>query len=209
MSEKKLTLFALLLLISEARAQEGSLWITGVKLGVAQDKVVYGPNSVGYWSMAPAITLGCRIGTRKSAALCTDLQYSKRYVEGPGYNFISSNNLSYLSIPLYIRTGPIAKRVHLLIGGGFSTCLDKPVTYSPGNSDWNFNPDEVAGLLGAEARLFKTKSMELALGASGRWGFTPMFNSENPRYRRAIYNRQVTISTNLYLNFIRTRKAAE
>lgn len=201
MNISRFLILAVFLFSSKIFAQTSSSGQLGLQLGAARNS--YAPKS-GHWSIAPALTAKYYFHPFKTA-LCADIQLSHRYVGGPGYTFPESHNLSYITLPVYIKLLPTNARVHPLVGGFYATCLDNPKPYSQTGNHWEFRGHDSGACLGLEVNLLHTRPALLTAVAMGFWSFSPMFVEVSTRGHDRKFNSQLSFSLVAYPRFRLTR----
>ena len=152
-------------------------WRWEVKAGIGAAGTNY---ETGFYP-APFIGLGSGYYFSKSRlGLHAGIGYEQHH-SSEEFGLSRTKQLPYLVFPVFLRTGPSTSRLHFLLGAFYAR---SPVTpaITPTTYAWHFNPQEWGGLTGLEVRLHRTPRLELTLAASARFGFSPMFQADNPRY---------------------------
>ncbi len=194
----QIIVFLSLLAISKVAAQGNpSEWALGLKGGGTKSWLR--PLDSGDSRISPtfALSLGRQIRSWR-VGIYADAFYEGRRMVLPGtYN---SRNYSYLSVPLYVRTGKPGDRLHVQLGGFYSKLLTRTPDLGPTSYDWQLRREEWGAAVGFEVRLGNNQKIETTINPFLRYGLTSTVEALNPRYRDSRGSTVIGITLAGYLN---------
>jgi len=160
-------------LLAQSTPPAASPWFVGLKLGTGAGNIsIQTADFVPPWTkFTGGVSLGRRLQMPGgSPALQLDALLERRG-NRPWQSRDASN--AQLFLPLYLRTGQPATRVHAVVGAGPSFALTS--LNAPGdNADGvRVLPVEATALLGLEVRLLPLRRTEATLALTYRQGLTP------------------------------------
>ncbi|MBO0358400.1 hypothetical protein J0X19_10625 [Hymenobacter sp. BT186] len=160
---------------TDSLASVASRWLFGGRLGAAvsfyrsNDNLSNGSNS----HLGPAVSvLGGYYIRPLRVWLVAEPGYEQRRLPE------SSNNYSYLTLPLYVRTGLPANRMHVLLGGGLAGRLG-PAPVQPAYNLIAFQTRDGFVLLGLESDYLHRHRRAAALSVWARYGISATYSTYN------------------------------
>ncbi|OUJ75749.1 porin family protein [Hymenobacter crusticola] len=167
-----------------------SYWQWGVKAGVANAWLRH--DQYQHAHLGPTLGLtGGRYFRASRLSFGADLVYEQRRLLVPTLN--AATTFSYLTLPVYVRTGSAHDRFHLLLGASFSSVISPVAPISTTTQDWHFHHQDWGLVAGMEFRVGKSYPIETTLGPLLRYGIGPTVEVRNPRY----YESQSTVLVGL------------
>jgi len=159
-------------LLAQSTPPAASPWFVGLKLGTGAGNISsWKASFVPPWTkFTGGVSVGCRLKPSGGPALVMDALLERRK-NRPWQSPDASN--AQLFLPLYLRTGQPATRVHVLMGAGPSFALTDRQAPDSYTIRVKVLPVEAAILLGLEVRLLPLRRTETTLAINYWQGVTP------------------------------------